>query len=84
MTHIQKLPVSALILTKNEAEFLPGCLACLQWCQEIRVLDTGSSDSTLEIAQRVGAQVETTTEKIICQTENTTSSISHPTLDCLH
>ena len=46
------LPValSATILTKNSAARLAEVLAALAWCDEVVVLDTGSSDATLSIA----------------------------------
>ena len=49
--------LSVLILTQNEELDLPGCLQSLNWCDDIHVIDSGSSDGTLEIAQRQGAQI---------------------------
>ena len=43
-------PISATVLTKNSARLLPEGLAALQWCDEVVVLDTGSTDDTLTIA----------------------------------
>jgi glycosyltransferase involved in cell wall biosynthesis len=51
--------VSVLILTKNEEANLPGCLASLKWSDDIHVLDSGSIDSTREIATAAGAKVIT-------------------------
>jgi glycosyltransferase involved in cell wall biosynthesis len=51
------VPISVLILTKNEALDLPGCLECLAWCDDVHVLDSQSTDDTAQIAQRLGAQV---------------------------
>lgn len=48
-THL--FPLSATILTKNSALHLEAVLAALQWCDEVLVLDTGSTDATVEIAQ---------------------------------
>jgi glycosyltransferase involved in cell wall biosynthesis len=42
--------VSATILTKNSAALLRDVLAALEWCAEVVVLDTGSTDATLAIA----------------------------------
>lgn len=42
--------ISATILTKNSEALLRDVLKALQWCHEIVVLDTGSTDSTLIIA----------------------------------
>jgi hypothetical protein len=50
---VQCMPpsVSIIILTKNEASNLPECLAALVWCDDIHVVDSGStnvvSDMTL-------------------------------------
>jgi glycosyltransferase involved in cell wall biosynthesis len=49
--------ISALILTKNEEKNLPACLSSLNWCDDILVLDSGSTDRTVEIAKSAGARV---------------------------
>ena len=49
--------ISILILTKNEERDLPDCLASAAWCDDVHVLDSGSTDGTCEIARRSGAQV---------------------------
>jgi glycosyltransferase involved in cell wall biosynthesis len=49
--------ISVLILTKNEQQDLPGCLASLRWCDDVHVLDSHSSDKTLEIAQDAHSSV---------------------------
>jgi len=49
--------ISALILTYNEEQDLPGCLDSLAWCDDIHVLDSGSTDATCEIATARGAHV---------------------------
>jgi len=51
--------ISVLILTKNEQLDLPGCLDSVRWCDDVRVLDSGSSDATVQIAQAAGAAVDT-------------------------
>ena len=53
----QKVPVSVLVPIKNEAANLPRCLACVQWADEIFVVDSQSTDGSAEIAQRHGAKV---------------------------
>lgn len=50
-------PVSAIILTRNEAEMIQACLDTLKWCQEIIVVDENSTDQTTSIAQASGAEV---------------------------
>jgi len=52
-----KLPVSAFVLTKNEEQDLPGCLASIAWADDIHVYDSFSTDRTVEIAEEAGAKV---------------------------
>ena len=52
-----RVPVSVLVPIKNEAENLPRCLGCVQWADEIFVVDSHSTDGSVEIAQRHGAKV---------------------------
>ena len=49
--------VSTLILTHDEEKNLPRCLAALAWCDDVLVLDSGSTDRTREIAEEAGARV---------------------------
>lgn len=51
--------ISVVILTLNEEKNLPGCLASVQSCDDIVVLDSGSTDRTSEIAKANGARVFT-------------------------
>jgi glycosyltransferase involved in cell wall biosynthesis len=48
---------STVILTLNEERNLPGCLASLQGCDDVVVLDSGSTDRTAEVATAAGARV---------------------------
>ncbi len=50
---------SVLILTLNEERNLPRCLASVKGCDDIVVLDSGSTDRTAEIAREAGARVFT-------------------------
>lgn len=49
--------ISCLIMTKDEEDNLPCCLEKLKWCDDIVVLDSGSTDGTVEIARSFGARV---------------------------
>lgn len=53
----ETMNVSVLILTFNEAKALPRCLAALEWCDDILVVDSGSTDGTVAIAESAGARV---------------------------
>lgn len=44
--------VSVIIITKNESQNLRDCLESVRWADEIIVVDSGSSDDTVEIARK--------------------------------
>lgn len=46
-----KLPITVTIITKNSARYITSCLTSVQAFDEIILLDNGSTDNTLEIAQ---------------------------------
>lgn len=48
---------SVVILTLNEEQRLPACLASVADCDDIVVLDSGSTDRTVDIAAQAGARV---------------------------
>jgi glycosyltransferase involved in cell wall biosynthesis len=52
-----KLPISLVVITKNEEQNLARCLAAADFCAEMIVVDSGSTDQTLEIARSFGARV---------------------------
>ena len=52
-----QLSVSATIITLNEEANIERCLNSLQWAAEVVVVDSGSTDRTLEICQVFGARV---------------------------
>lgn len=49
--------ISILILTKNEEQDLPGCLASVSWSDDIHVFDSFSDDQTVAIAENAGATI---------------------------
>ena len=49
--------ISVLILTKDEERNLPACIDTLRWSDDIHVLDSYSIDSTVAIAEQLGAKV---------------------------
>lgn len=50
--------ISVLILTKNEQQDLPGCLDSVAWADDIFVLDSFSTDKTIEVANNYGVHVK--------------------------
>jgi glycosyltransferase involved in cell wall biosynthesis len=52
-----KLPVTVILAVRNEARNLPRCLQGLEDFGEVLVVDSQSSDDTVEIARAHGAQV---------------------------
>jgi len=51
------VPVSIIIPIMNEAANLPRCLDCVKWADEIFVVDSHSTDGSIEIAQQHEAKV---------------------------
>jgi glycosyltransferase involved in cell wall biosynthesis len=51
------LKISAILVTLNEEANLPRAIESLRCCDEIVVVDSGSTDRTVEIATRLGARV---------------------------
>lgn len=51
------IPISAIVLTKNEEKNLPGCLSSLTWADEVLVVDSLSTDATVRLAQAAKARV---------------------------
>jgi glycosyltransferase involved in cell wall biosynthesis len=49
--------ISVLILRKDEERNLPACIKTVRWSDDIHVLDSNSSDSTVTIAEQSGAKV---------------------------
>jgi glycosyltransferase involved in cell wall biosynthesis len=51
--------ISVLILTKDEEQDLPGCLDAVAWCDDIHIIDSESTDRTVEIARARGCKITT-------------------------
>ncbi len=49
--------ISVVIITKNEARNIVACLQSVSWADEIIVLDSNSSDATVQLAEGLGARV---------------------------
>lgn len=59
MDAIKSASLSVIIITKNEAHDIRDCLTSVAWADEIIVLDSGSTDDTLNIAREFTSNVYT-------------------------
>ena len=57
LTQSVHAPLSAVLITKNAAIRLEACLESLAFCDEIVIVDSGSTDGTAEIALGRNARV---------------------------
>ena len=53
----QGIPVSVLVPIKNEAANLARCLGSVQWANEVLLVDSQSTDGSIEIAEKHGAKL---------------------------
>jgi glycosyltransferase involved in cell wall biosynthesis len=51
------VPLSAVLITRNEEDTLGDAIESVRFCDEIVVVDSGSTDRTQEIAREKGARV---------------------------
>jgi len=51
------IPLSVVILTKNEAQRIRDCIQSVRWADEVLVIDDESTDETVQIAESLGARV---------------------------
>lgn len=54
--------LSVVIIAKNEAGLLPDCLRSVAWADEIIMLDSGSQDDSVAVAESLGVKVFTHTD----------------------
>jgi len=59
------LPVSAFVICQNEAHVIERCLRSVAFCAEIIVVDSGSTDKTIEIIESL--KQEGLPIKLICE-----------------
>lgn len=52
-----EVKIVGIVLTLNEAQNIANAITSLQWCDEVVVVDSGSTDETLSIARGLGARV---------------------------
>ncbi len=53
----EKIPLSVAIITRNEADNLQNCLESIVFADQIVVVDSGSTDKTVQIATHFGCEV---------------------------
>src|SRR5215471_8979118 len=51
------MPLSVAIITRNAASQIESCLASVAFAEEVVVVDSGSTDATVDLARRSGARV---------------------------
>ena len=49
--------LSVIVITKNEAHNIEACLRSVRFADQLVVLDSGSTDDTVTIAEKMGAEV---------------------------
>lgn len=54
---MEKAPLSVTIITLNEEHNIARALQSVSWAEDIIIVDSGSSDRTIEIAEKLGARV---------------------------
>ena len=60
--HAVVMKLSVIIITKNEADNLQACLDSVKFANEWIIVDSGSTDATVQIAEAAGAKVIRTTD----------------------
>lgn len=53
-----KINFTAVVVTYNEERYLRNCLNSLAFCEQLVMIDLGSTDSSVEVAKQCGAEVK--------------------------
>ena len=54
---LARQPLSAVLISLNAASQIEACLRSVAFCDEIVIVDSGSTDGTVELAEGLGARV---------------------------
>jgi Glycosyltransferases involved in cell wall biogenesis len=54
---MEKVPLSVAIITRNKEENIRACLKSVSFAGQIVLVDSGSTDKTLEIAAEFGCEI---------------------------
>src|SRR5579884_976507 len=57
MNRLNRPPISVTVITRNEEGEIDACLSSVAWADEIVVVDSGSTDRTVEIAKKFTEKV---------------------------
>ena len=49
---MEKVPVSVVVITRNEERNIEDCLKSVSWADEIIIVDDGSTDRTIDLAKK--------------------------------
>ncbi len=55
--HTNQTPISAVIIANNASRSIGQAVAAMQWCDEVLVVDSGSTDNTVDICKALGCNV---------------------------
>jgi glycosyltransferase involved in cell wall biosynthesis len=50
LTAVERAPITAIVIARNERAHLERCLPALRWCDELIVVDMASTDGSAELA----------------------------------
>lgn len=63
--------LSAIVITYNEEQNIGACIESLNWCDELIVVDSNSTDNTVEIARGLNAKVSIVENQTYGEKRNT-------------
>src|SRR5690349_24835261 len=66
----ERVAISVVIPTLNEASRIEEALASVRWADQVIVVDGGSSDRTVALAKRTGAEVLVVRGRTIAEQRN--------------